>query len=109
MTNLERAAAMAAEAGLPTVGSYRGWDIYRYTDNGEYTAACPHEMDVGQFLQVDAVDGEGEPDMAGGQLCMLAGVYTEAEIQEYINEWEAARAAMPATAFFGVEQESVVL
>lgn len=104
MTNLERAAAIAAERGVPLVEVYRGWAVY-YT--GEYAAACPHEMDWHQFIAV--IHALGEDSLAGapsgGSLNLLAGCYTKYDVRLFIDDFEAARDAMPATAFFGVEQE----
>ena len=104
MTNLERAAAIAAEQGVPLVGPYRGWDIYM-PGPFDYAGACPHELDIQQFLAIE-VNGEApmdESEESEGLLLLTEG--TLPDLMRYIDDFEAAREAMPATAFFGVEEE----
>ena len=106
MTNLERAAAIAAERGWPLVETYRGWYVVQ-RDAWEFGASCPHEMDWAQFWQVfTATCGVAHyvtPAERDNQAPGL-GASTLSDIRLYIDRWEAAREAMPATAFFGVEE-----
>lgn len=76
---------------------------------GEYAAACPHEMDWQQFMAVLHALGDDSwaGDPPGDSLNLLAGCYTKYDIRLFIDDFEAAREAMPATAFFGVEAEAL--
>ena len=105
MTNLERAAALAAEQGLPLVERYRGWDIY--SANRFEVAALPHEMDVAQFRLVLEAGGFPASLHVGGDvpMALLEGISHRGPTRDAIDRFEAAREAMPATAFFGVEEE----
>ena len=105
MTNLERAAAIAAEKGWPLVETYRGWMVYGTPDDEDgfsYWVVSPHEMDASQLGMVfDAAFGDHQipnPGWTG------LGLATTSPIGD-IDDVEAAREAMPATAFFGVEEE----
>lgn len=106
MTNLERVAAIAAEWHAPLVSVHLGWPIYY--DVGEFRAGCPHEMDWPQFVAVlefagEDVDRSGDDDSDAA--IVLGGCYSLGGICQFIDDFEAARAAMPATAFFGVADE----
>ena len=108
MTNLERAAAIAAERGWPLVETYRWWPIYRTLDHIRWRVwgVHPYELDQQQFLDIwnsafTKADGLFAEDSCLGIFCN-AGAHV---LKDDIDRWEAAREAMPATAFFGVEEE----
>ena len=107
MTNLERAAALAAEQGLFFIEAYKGWDIYRAY--GVEVAALPHEMDVVQFSIVLEAGGFPTSLHVGGDvpMALLKGISHHGSTHDAIDRWEAAREAMPASAFFGVEVEAL--
>ena len=104
MTNLERAAAIAAERGWPLVETYRGWAVYTMAF-GAFGAMCPHEMSVEQACLVGRRAGMSNNPAA--QYSDLAGIeaYSLDDVRGKVDDFEAAREAMPATAFFGVPEE----
>ena len=110
MNNLERAAAIAAERGVSLVEPYRGWRV-RVSGPRHLTAWCPHEVDWRQFCQI--ADGAGITEEEPLHVTCLT-VYDSNRkglegaltfLHGLIDRFEAAREAMPATAFFGVEEE----
>ena len=107
MTNLERAAAIAAERGWPLVDVYRGWPVYGVDVPriGYWLyAALPHEMD---WDQARSVFGRAlyTPGVAITPPTQVIAISAKSDIHYAIDRWEAAREAMPATAFFGIEEE----
>lgn len=105
MTNLERAAAIAAERGWPLVERYRGWPVY--AASGWLWSIHPHELSVEQYRLIGLSIW---PYAETGNLNATSylGVYSQ-DAHESIDDFEAAREAMPATAFFGVPEEVALL
>lgn len=112
MTNLERAAALAAERGWPLVEVYRGWPVYHedYQDF-RYGGFVPHEIDWNQFWLVFAEASGKSPYPTAAEKWgwpPVLGERTMRAARTAIDAFEAAREAMPATAFFGVEEEALL-
>ena len=108
MTNLERAAALAAERGWVKVETYRGWDVYE-TDGEEWRHMLfsPHEMSGEQH---NLVCRQLWPESTSSNLGACGARHRCEEITHVygtIDRWEAAREAMPASAFFRVEVEAL--
>lgn len=88
MTNLERAAAIAAERGWPLVAVYRGWPVY--SDGHRYFTASPWEMDNEQTR--DVVERAGYTyDYESSKRVLGQSGYTLEQIRGDIDAFEAAR------------------
>lgn len=106
MTNLERAAAIAAERGWPLVETYRGWAVYKAEtrEKRDRWAVHPHELGQREFRMISADAFQMELDQFDSAIANL-GLFTWSNsVADHIDRLEAAREAMPATAFFGVEE-----
>jgi hypothetical protein len=108
MTNLERAAALAATWGMKSLEPYRSWSVY--SDGDVQHAVSPYEMDWEQFC---TVSGRAKwlpltlarPAVSPPLQPMSLSTY--GSVHAAIDAFEAARSTMPASAFFGVEAEAL--
>ena len=84
------------------MATYRGWDVYRA--GCAFVSASPYEMDWWQFSDVYG-RASHSPLYCTTAPDDLIGIISVRGYAAYIDAFEAAREAMPATAFFGVEEE----